>query len=506
MILSQYRFRQPGHATETFQKKHGMAQSPRRSERADLFRADLFRAGWPKALAGRLGAGVEAVSLPVLIWLYGPTLFGLYAAAWAAVRLASVICEAGAGPALQRFGGLQPAAVRRAMTSRALSLALPLCLGVVILTAIAGPAVIALLPQAGLTPDQHRRLMALALVWLPLWTALEIVTAALRAGGGFGPELRVRLLYEQGSRLAGAIGLWALGWTVAGLFLAPIVSISVALALALRPLLAAEPAAAPAPGLRRFGLVMMPAVVIRRLISEAPVLILGVVSGAVAAGLFVLARKLASAVQLLTRSSDHVVAPLAAGQPAEAQAALGRQALSRALCYGPPLAAVLLGLAPVILPRLDPAYAGGTLVVAVLVLARLAEALTGPALALVEVAGRPRQPLLLALAALAVLLLLSGLLIPPLGALGAAMASLAAGVSAPLLALGLLPYPLHQRGFVRALAPRLIGLAALAAMGWTLAEPMPLVAATAVLILGGGWALIAARQRLSCSAQTVTGA
>src|SRR3546814_4043999 len=55
---------------------------------------------------------------------------------------------------------------------------------------------------------------------LPLWAFIEVSTAALRARRAFGPEIRVRVVWEQIFRLIFAALLWAAGAGTLGLLIA----------------------------------------------------------------------------------------------------------------------------------------------------------------------------------------------------------------------------------------------------------------------------------------------
>src|SRR3546814_8664521 len=62
---------------------------------------------------------------------------------------------------------------------------------------------------------------------LPLWAFIEVSTAALRARRAFGPEIRVRVVWEQIFRLIFAALLWAAGAVTLGLLIAHLASLSV---------------------------------------------------------------------------------------------------------------------------------------------------------------------------------------------------------------------------------------------------------------------------------------
>ncbi len=46
---------------------------------------------------------------------------------------------------------------------------------------------------------------------LPLWAVVEVTTSAVRACHAFGPEVRLRLMWEQVARLIAATLFWAGG-------------------------------------------------------------------------------------------------------------------------------------------------------------------------------------------------------------------------------------------------------------------------------------------------------
>src|SRR5687768_7292733 len=61
---------------------------------------------------------------------------------------------------------------------------------------------------------------------LPLWTFVEIATSAARARRAFGPEIRLRLFWEQIARILFALGFFALGAGSLGLVLAHLGSLT----------------------------------------------------------------------------------------------------------------------------------------------------------------------------------------------------------------------------------------------------------------------------------------
>src|SRR5690606_27273915 len=150
-------------------------------------------------------------------------------------------------------------------------------------------------------------------VWaLPLWAFVEIATSALRARMVFGAEIRLRIVWEQVMRLVFAGLFFAGGLGLKGLFIAHLCSLAITAALSIR-LLARHYSFAdlwqgPWAGTTArntfwAGLSILPSNIITRLFGDAPALILNMLlpgaAGAAAAGLFTIARKLSSVVQLV---------------------------------------------------------------------------------------------------------------------------------------------------------------------------------------------------------------
>ncbi|MBK5919836.1 hypothetical protein CCR80_02135 [Rhodothalassium salexigens] len=419
---------------------------------ADDLRRPLMR-GAGVAVLGRMGALVEAASLPLFVWAYGATAYGLFAAGWALVKVASALSERGMAIALQRYAaGAEPAAARAAVglalrTSLATATALAALLS---LTAalwapvLAGPGAAAGVGAAGVS-----EVWALGLyVWaLPLWTLLEVATAAVRATARFGAEVRVRIAYEQGLRLVFGLALAGAGLGAAGLFLAHGASLLIAGLLALRlvrrsygapvaALWASDRADAPA-GLDRFARAMIAVPVMRRLMSEAPVMLLSALAGPAAAAVYAVARKVASVMQVLRAAVDYAMAPLLAGSARRDASGAGARALADfarrvVVIVGPPLAAALLVVRGDVLRLFEPHFAAAALPIAVLVAGRLVEALCTPATVVVEMTRGHWLSTLNTAAGLA--LLLAGtpalmILVPDLSATLAAALAAAAGLA-----------------------------------------------------------------------------
>ncbi|MBB4210658.1 O-antigen/teichoic acid export membrane protein [Rhodothalassium salexigens DSM 2132] len=491
--------------------------TPKTGERDGDLRRPLMR-GAGVAVLGRMGALVEAASLPLFVWAYGATAYGLFAAGWALVKVASALSERGMAIALQRYAaGAEPAAARAAVglalrTSLATATALAALLS---LTAVwwapvlAGPGAAAGAGAAGMSGSVSAgvsEVWALGLyVWvLPLWTLLEVATAAVRATARFGAEVRVRIAYEQGLRLVFGLGLAGAGLGAAGLFLAHGASLLIAGLLALRlvrrsygapvaALWACDRATAPA-GLDRFARAMIAVPVMRRLMSEAPVMLLSALAGPAAAAVYAVARKVASVMQVLRAAVDYAMAPLLAGSARRDASGAGARDLADfarrvVVIVGPPLAAGLLVVRGDVLRLFEPHFAAAALPIAVLVAGRLVEALCTPATVVVEMTRGHWLSTLNTAAGLA--LLLAGtpalmILAPGLGAtLAAAMAAAAglalagglaavqAGLAAPGAGDRPQPGTAGTAGILRALAGGVVAAAVVAAVSGPTADLAP---------------------------------
>ncbi|KTE28329.1 MULTISPECIES: oligosaccharide flippase family protein [unclassified Sphingopyxis] len=282
--------------------------------------------GLGTTVLARLGAVVEIVTQPLYVLMFGLAGFGLYAVLWAAINLIENIFDLGMTSAMQRT---VPQSASDAEAAAALRTALLFGVGPCLVVS----ALIAIF-AADLAPwlnvaEKDRALVTPAIqifVWaLPLWAFVEIATSALRARMVFGAEIRLRIVWEQVMRVVFAVLFFALGFGLEGLFIAHLCSLAVTAILSVRLL-------------RRYysfgdlfrggrgseverntfwaGLSVLPSNIITRLFGDAPALILNLMlpgaSGAAAAGLFTIARKLSSVVQLVRIAFAYVVAPLAA--------------------------------------------------------------------------------------------------------------------------------------------------------------------------------------------------
>ncbi|WP_243395841.1 polysaccharide biosynthesis protein [Sphingomonas oleivorans] len=383
--------------------------------------------GAGSVLAARLGAVIEVVAQPAYTWMFGLPTYGLYMVLWSLVNLIENILDLGMTSGLQRV--LPQAANARA---RAAAVRGAFILGVLpnliaaLLASLLAHRVAPLLNVAA--SDLPRLETAIRLfAWaLPLWATIEIATSALRALHAFGPEIRLRLLWEQIARLIVAGGLWAAGVDTLGLLVAHLASLAITAALSLRLLgrfidlrevmgvRLDRPAYA---DLFWSGISVLPANILARIFSDLPTIIANMLApgaaGAAAAGLYAIARKVASIPQIVRQTMGYVLAPIASaaarGERETIQALYGFSVRISMLLATPTAAALVAGGAA-LLATFAHGSEAALPIMAILTAARAIEATLGPATAIQQVIGRRSLPMLnsaIALAASAATLLLT---------------------------------------------------------------------------------------------------
>ena len=463
------------------------------------------------AFLGRMGALIEAVSVIAFTWLYGAATFGLFAVLWSYVKVSTAVSDAAMTTALQRF-------VSKAEKDDAAEMVVGYALKLSTLIAFSIAAVsfyfardIAGFINAAETDAEHLTSVIRIYVWvLPFWTMVEVGTAAIRARRTFGPEIRVRIFYEQGLRLVAAVGFAMANMMTYGLFLAHLVSVLLAALMALHlvskhydfgKVLRAPLAGPIAAEMWSYGSTVMPANLVKKLMSEFPVMVLNFMlpgaAGAAAGGYYAIARKIASALQVVKLTFEYVMAPLAAEKAGTGDhkalhdmfAFATRLSLALALPFG---AALILARHD-ILATLDPEFQAAIAAIAYLIAGRVLEAATGPSSSIVEMLGHRLLPAANGLAGLAALLILSDQLIPVYGVTGAAIAAAVGMNVTAILSLvqavtlfKLWPYDGH------ALKPVLISVLTAAAMmalvpmtsGWPI--PVGIAAAITGLLISVG--------------------
>lgn len=418
---------------------------------AAIGKEDVARGAGSVALS-RMGALIEAITQPIYTWLFGIATYGLYTVLWAWVNLVSNCVDMGFTSALQR---VIPQADSETRAHAALKLAL--IVGVLPSLLIAIVASLAAYPLAQLVNVAPADRPALAtgimiFAWaLPLWTFVEIATSALRARRAFGPEIRLRIFWEQIVRLLLAVLLFAAGFRTLGLLIAHLGSLLVTAALSLRLLRKYYDlgAAWRAPfdrvalgELMLSGLSILPSNISRRIFQDGPPILLNWMvpgaGGATAAGLYGIARKISSVPQIIRQTFLYVMAPLAS-----AQSVVDRQAMQPLYDFATrlstvlvlPLAIALILLGDQILELFGPGAQAALPILVALVIGRAIETVLGAAGPVIETTGHRGLPLFNSLAGLGVWAGFSFLLVPTTGGTGMAIAVSAGWSVAAVLAI-----------------------------------------------------------------------
>lgn len=399
-------------------------------------RGEVARGAGLAGLA-RMGALVEALAQPLFTWLFGLATYGIYVVLWGAINLIENIVDLSMTVALQR---IVPTAENEERVHGAVKFAL--LVAVIPATLIAALVAFNAEPIATIfsTAPEDRASLPQAIrlfIWaLPLWTFIEVATSAARARRAFGPEIRLRIFWEQIARILFALLFFAIGLDNIGLMVAHLCSLALT-ALLCVPLLGRYYdlkllASAPIPArlarnLTVSGLALLPSALSRRLLIDAPPVILNLMlpgaRGASAAGLFEIARKISTIPLIIRQAFSYVMGPLSS-----AQAKAGREALAPLYSFASristalvvPLAGMLIFAGQDILSIYRPEAAAALPLLYVLVAARAVEAIVGPATPIVEMTGHRALPLANSLAGILFWALLTLFLVPRLGALGMA--------------------------------------------------------------------------------------
>lgn len=404
------------------------------------------------AAVARLGALIEVIAQPAYTWMFGLTGYGVYVVLWAVVNILANLLDLAMGQALQR---IVPASANETERHGAVRFALLVSTGLGVAAAvIISISASMLAPWIATAPGDAAQLpQAIAIfAWsLPLWIFVETATAAARAKRAFGPEIRLRIFWEQIARLVFAAGFFLAGFGFEGLLFAHLASLALTAWLSWKLLARYYDAGlllrAPIPAHLRSnalatGFAMLPPALARRAYNDLPPILLNLMipgaGGAAAAGIFGIARKIASIPLIVRQSFLYVLAPLAS-----AQAALDRREIAPlysfsthvSLLLAAPLAGFLILVAADMLSAFAPGSEAGLSVVIILLAARAAEAALGPATPIIEMTGHRILPLANSLAGLAIWLALGMWLVPQRGAEGMAMAVSAAVVLTAILAM-----------------------------------------------------------------------
>ncbi|MCC2601743.1 lipopolysaccharide biosynthesis protein [Sphingopyxis yananensis] len=281
--------------------------------------------GLGTTLLARTGAVVEIVAQPLYVVMFGLTGFGFYAVLWAAINILQNIFDMGMTNALQRT---VPQSASRIEAVAALRTAILCGVTPCLMASVAIYIYADQLAHIFNVAAEHQSILVPSIrifVWaLPLWAFIEIMTAAMRAQMVFGAEIRLRIIWEQILRLVFAAILYAAGYGLTGLLYAHLLSLSVTALLSIRltaryydlaDIFRAPWGSDISRNSVQAGLSVLPTNIISRIFTDAPMLILNFAlpgaSGAMAAGLFTISRKLSSVVQLVRTAFSYVMAPLA---------------------------------------------------------------------------------------------------------------------------------------------------------------------------------------------------
>jgi O-antigen/teichoic acid export membrane protein len=390
-------------------------------------------------LLARLGAVLEVIAQPLYVLMFGLAGYGLYAVLWSAINLAENCLDMGMTAALQR---VVPQAHSRDDEAKALRAAFILGIGPCLLAAatasLCAPWIAPLFNAAPADAARLSHTIALFAWALPLWAFIEISTSALRAKRVFGAEIRLRIFWEQVIRLLLATALFGLGFETMSLFYAHLVSLAVICGLCVRLLARHFDMRLVFRGhvtgpvfteTLKAGLAVLPVNLVARLFGDGPPLALNWLlpgaSGAAAGGLYSIARKVSSLIQVVRMAFSYVLAPLAsaatkgrAGEVRNIYAFATRVSFAIAV----PAGIVLAAGGPSILRLFGNEAEVALPALVILVLMRVFEAVVGAAGPIQQVTGGYKSQLSGSVAGLAAAILLGVALMPEGALTGMALA------------------------------------------------------------------------------------
>jgi O-antigen/teichoic acid export membrane protein len=412
-------------------------KGPERIIEGAVTRGDVARGAGLAGLA-RAAALIEAVAQALYTWLFGLATYGIYVVLWGAVNLISNLIDLAMTVALQRVVPREDDEGAHGAVKAALLIGMIPAIAVAAMVSLNAGRVAAIFSAA--PADRPTLPLAVAIfAWaLPLWTFVEIATSAARAKRAFGPEIRLRIFWEQVARILFALGFAALGARSLGLIAAHLCSLALTAILSvrllgryydLRLLVRAPIGRALWVTMLKTGLALTPSNLSRRLLIDAPPMILNLIlpgaRGADAAGLFEIARKISTIPHIVRQSFQYVLGPLTSEQARvdrQAVAPLYRFAsrISNALVM--PLGGLLIFAGADILSVYRPEVQAALPILWILVAARVFEAIVGPAATIVEMIGHRGLPALNSLLGVGLWAGLAFLLVPGRGAIGMAIA------------------------------------------------------------------------------------
>lgn len=467
--------------------------------------SDHVAKGFGTTMLARMGGIIEVVAQPLYVAMFGLASFGLYAVLWSLVNLIENIADLGMTSAMQRTVPQAKDEQDAAAHFRAaLIMGVLPSLFIAAIASIAAPSIAPMFNVAA--KDQDMLVTAIRLfAWaLPLWAFVEVTTSALRAQRVFGAEIRLRVFWEQVLRLLFAAGFWAAGWGIMGLLIAHLLSLGLTALIALRlvgryfhygSLFTGKVPGAVFRENLGAGLAMLPANMAQRLYSDGGPIILNWVipgaGGAVAAGLFTIARKISSLIQTIRLGFAYVLSPLAsaANKGADHEVSEIYGFATRVLtALALPAGCVLAAAGPAILAFFGSQAAVALPCVIILIGSRIIEAIAGAAQPIQQVISTYRSQMFASFAGIAVAALAGWWLVPAYTLTGMALAvtlGLAVGALLPVVQLeaqhGLHPF---KSPFPRMLAIATLCSAIGAGLTWvTMALPHTAALPIALVIM-----------------------
>src|SRR4051812_40397441 len=373
-----------------------------------ISRSDVARGAGLVGLS-RAASLIEAVAQPLFVWLFGLASYGIYVVLWGAINLAENVVDLSLTAALQRIVPTEDEERAHGAVKLGFIVALIPAILIALFVSLNAGWVAHFFSAAPEDKSDLPRAVAIFAWALPLWTFVEIATSAARARRAFGPEIRLRLFWEQSARILFAVGFFALGFRSLGLVAAHLASLTLTAILCvpllgrfydLKRLVGAPVDAANFRLLVGTGLALLPANVARQLLIDGPAVVINLLipgaRGAVAAGLFEIARKIATVPLSVRQAFQYVMAPVAAHQARVDRAAIGplyrfASRVSTALVV--PLTGLLVFAGADILSVYRPEAMAALPLLSILAAARAAEAIVGPATPVVEMTGHRILPL-----------------------------------------------------------------------------------------------------------------
>ncbi len=386
----------------------------------------------------RTGSIIELITQPAYTWMFGLASYGLYAVLWSLVNVIEKITDLAMTNALQRVLPYESDInVRAGIIKGALVLGVIPPIIVAAILSLAAPVIAPLFNVAD--KDQAHLVLAISIfVWsIPLWAMVEIITSMLRACKAFGPEIRLRIFWEQVMRLVLAVIFWWMGLDIMALLLAHLISLLLTVVLSFRVLnryvslglvwrtRLSRPVLH---NLLLSGISVLPSNILGRIFSDVPVLFLNVflpgVAGANAAGLYSIARKLASIPQMVGTVFSHVISPVAASGENRKLATLQTLytfSLRISLLLALPTVMLLILSVDTLLGLFVTGAVSAWPMVVILTCARGFEAMLGPATAIQQVFSNRLIPMLNTVIGLVVASIVILMAFPEYGATGLAL-------------------------------------------------------------------------------------